>query len=224
MKIRPIFQFVLLALFALPFSAHAELQAVAADRSVPFGVAQGQLLLLDQQIVFADVQDPSKTFAVARSEVSSANVRDGIVTVLTNTPIAGSTTHTFRIATSESLDLAAWLSAEPATSAEAAPASDGEEEGFRYEFDVEEERTLAGDESGKLILTQDQIRYVSITEADRSFTWEYRDVKEFIRKNQNKIKIKSFAGADYTFTLIGEGLTSSDYRAIADRISASQAR
>ena len=215
----PLFVLSILACAAAAFAQEA-VQAVDAERSVPFGVAVGQLVQTGDQLLFVDQDDPAKTFAISRSNVADTRMVDGVLTVQTREAVVGSTTHTFRVSDVMSIDVDGWARSGPSPAMTATSESRPEDvDSFRLELDVEEERSFAGDETGKLLITHDEVRYTSVTDAERSFTWEYQDIKEFIRKNQNKVKIKAFTGKDYTFTLVGEGITSGQYREIVDRLA-----
>ena len=186
---------------------------MTAQRSVPFASEAGQVVVAGEQLLFVNRLDPQQTFSIDRSNIVEANELDSILTVRTSVPVAGSQEHSFRLSAPSAIDFAAWAGQSPT---QLQPSAGNE---FHLEFDVREERTLFGDETGKLVIGEDEVRYISVTNSDRSFAWQYQDIEEFIRKDEDRIKIKSFAGDGYTFTLLGQALSPRDYREIIDRMA-----
>ena len=68
------------------------------------------------------------------------------------------------------------------------------------------------------------VRFEDISNASRSKTWTYSQIKEFNRNGSKEIKIEPYKGDSHEFHVEGKDLTEEIYKTIADRIVAARGR
>jgi hypothetical protein len=115
-------------------------------------------------------------------------------------------------------ELTTWVRSVPAPSASA---DRQQPQSSTTSYQAEHDH-LFGSCSGRLIITQDQISYESVTNLDHSRQWAMKDIKELNRSSPYKIEIKPFTGDDYTFRLIGNGMSSEEYANLVKRVTAAR--
>lgn len=71
-------------MFASPAAAQSALQVHDAELAVPFGSAEGLLVLAGDQIVFVSPDNPDMSVAIGRADVKSADRSGDVVTVSTH--------------------------------------------------------------------------------------------------------------------------------------------
>ena len=197
--------------------AQTDVTATLAELSVSFGVVRGHLAAAKNQLVFVNADTPGQSFAIERQNIAGATMADDVLTIRTTDPVENQSQFNFRLeSTTAAQALLAWARSPATTSATEAGSATGSS---RLSFDVRDQRLFRGDEQGKLIVTDDQLLYESITAVGRSRRWALRDIKELKLKNPYKLVVKPFVGDDYTFTLVGDGMAEREYREIAGRIA-----
>lgn len=85
-------------------------------------------------------------------------------------------------------------------------------------FDV----THDGDR-GKLVIGADRVSFENISNASKSRSWAYSEIKEF-KRDGRELKIEGFHGSSHDFTTDGRAMSDSIYNAIAARIVAARPR
>lgn len=80
------------------------------------------------------------------------------------------------------------------------------------------------DDRGKLVVGDTGLRFEDISNAKRSRTWTYGQIKELKREGGNELKIEPFSGDSVEFHLDGPAMSDAIYNTIADRIVAARGR
>ena len=80
------------------------------------------------------------------------------------------------------------------------------------------------DDRGKLIVGARDIRFEDVSNAKRSRTWTYAQIKEFHRESSKELKIRPYEGDDVELRLEGKELTEAVYKNISDRIVTARGR
>jgi hypothetical protein len=81
-----------------------------------------------------------------------------------------------------------------------------------------------GDDRGKLVVSERGLRYENVSNASRSRSWNYSQIKELHRTDNNKVKIQPYSGDDWEFRFDGPAMSDSVYKMIADRIVAARGK
>jgi hypothetical protein len=81
-----------------------------------------------------------------------------------------------------------------------------------------------GSDTGRLMVTPTQVVYESVTDVNNSRQWSLSDIKEVHRDGPYKLKIVPFSGDDYSFQLMGQGMTSGQYQMLVERITGARVR
>jgi hypothetical protein len=76
---------------------------------------------------------------------------------------------------------------------------------------------------GKLIVTSRGLEYEGISDAKRSRSWTYSQIKE-LKRDGDDIKIEPYSGDSYEFEMKGKAMSKEIYQTIADRIVAARTR
>jgi len=79
------------------------------------------------------------------------------------------------------------------------------------------------DDRGKLVVAQNEVRFEDVSNASRSKTWTYAQIKEFRRSGGKELKIEPYKGDSHEFHIEGKDLTDDIYKTISDRIVAARA-
>ena len=81
-------------------------------------------------------------------------------------------------------------------------------------FDVQN-----GDQRGRLVVGPNALNFVSLTDADHSRSWQYSQIKEFKRDNDDKqIKVEPYHGDDYEFQFHNKAMFETAYDMISNHI------
>jgi hypothetical protein len=81
-----------------------------------------------------------------------------------------------------------------------------------------------GDDRGKLIVSATGVRFENVSNASKSRSWNYNQIKELHRTDNNKVKIEPYNGDDWEFRFDGPQMSDSVYKMIADRIVAARGK
>jgi len=79
------------------------------------------------------------------------------------------------------------------------------------------------DDRGKLIVGANGVSFEDVSNADRSRSWTYGQIKELKRQGR-EIKIEPHSGDSFEFRLEGSAMSDAVYNTIADRIVAARRR
>lgn len=85
-------------------------------------------------------------------------------------------------------------------------------------FDVKK-----GDDHGKLVVTSNGVSFENLSNAGKSRSWSYSQIKE-LKRDGSYVKIEPFSGDSYEFRVNGPAMSDAIYQTIADRIVASRRR
>jgi hypothetical protein len=77
---------------------------------------------------------------------------------------------------------------------------------------------------GKLIIDPSGVRFEDITDADKSRTWTYAQIRHFEREDDKKISIQAYSGDEYEFRLDGRAISDQAYSEITNRIVAARGK
>jgi len=78
------------------------------------------------------------------------------------------------------------------------------------------------DDRGKLLVTANGVSFEDISNANRSRSWRYAQIKELKRDSGNEIKIQPYSGDKFEFHVEGPFMSDTVYNMIADRIVAAR--
>ncbi|HEY1243165.1 MAG TPA: hypothetical protein VGF16_21525 [Bryobacteraceae bacterium] len=198
---------------------------------MPFGTVDGQLVISGQNLMFIDGQQPSGSFVVPRGDVRNATAHAGDLTFDLVRPVqdrGGSTSRlVFRLANPEGAQqFVQWFHQIQAGTGEAnratEPATGGNAQPL-MSFQVKHDHFI-GSDTGRLMVTPTQVVYESVTDVNNSRQWSLSDIKEVHRDGPYKLKIVPFSGDDYSFQLMGQGMTSDQYQMLVERITGARVR
>ncbi|HWR53233.1 MAG TPA: hypothetical protein VN428_19155 [Bryobacteraceae bacterium] len=205
-----------------------------AELSVPFGVVPGKLIKSGQYLIFVDDEQPGDSFVVPRRELANARREGETLRVDLNEPVRDRSGErrslVFRLSDPASAaPLLSWMQSAPAAGAAAGPASASARTdepatanaGLVYEV---KHNHKIGSCTGRLLISGDRVTYESVTELNDSRQWSLGDIQEVKRSSPYQVQIKPFVGNTYDFNLIGQGMDSTDYKQLVDRIASARAR
>lgn len=206
-------------------------QAEQVQLAVPFGTENGQLVISGQNLMFIDSQQPSGSFVVPRSNVRNTTAQAGDLTFDLVNPVqdrGGSTSRlVFRLANPEGAQqFVQWFHQTQGGSGEANRATEPGAANAQQplmSFQVKHDHFI-GSDSGRLMLTPTQLVYESVTNVNNSRQWNLSDIKEVHQDGPYKLKIVPFSGDDYSFELMGQGITSDQYQMLVDRVTSARVR
>lgn len=69
------------------------------------------------------------------------------------------------------------------------------------------------------MITNDQVIFDSTDNISDSRRWAFRDIKELKLKNPYELEIEPFDGGKYSLELVGQGMSSDQYRTLVDRVT-----
>jgi len=75
-----------------------------------------------------------------------------------------------------------------------------------------------GDQSGKLLINDNDVAFESLTDGKRSRTWKYAEVREVTKRGRKEMRIRPFKGDRYDFQFPDRGQRDKIYDAIANRV------
>ena len=210
-----------------PLWAQPSVQAQKAEMSIPFGVAAGTIVLVDDYLVFVDEENLGASFAVSRGDVKEIRTEGEAVVVETVRPIRDRTGTRSRVSFRLSGEagsglLGAWHGRRgfAGASAAAAVAEAGHGEGMTLSAS---HNHRLGSCSGRLLIREDRIVYESVDNVGHSREWKLSEIRKIEQKNPYELKVEPFRGGGYTFHLQGGGLDSGEFRNLVDRVAEARA-
>jgi hypothetical protein len=178
----------------------------------------GQLVLMEEEIRFADATDSSKSWVVRRSDIRSIKDVSGTVTFEGTKPFGTyGNTYVIVMEPQESRKLVTWFG-RPDT-AERSRAGETSE----IWMDVEHRHSQGDNCKGKLIAGPTSLRFESVTKADHSQSWDYGQIASFDKYSEaNEVKVKGKSGDPMTFKTVGRGSEKPVYDIVSQRIVAAR--
>lgn len=222
---------LLAALCVMTADAQDPVAVTDAEFSVPFGVADGRVIAVADQLLFVDEAQPHRSFALRRSNIIQSSSDNDVLSIRTDAPVNDATEFSFRVRSGDGAGIIAWLSASsayvtdtavlPSTNASADVSASGGSDAASLigEYRVAHNHFLGGCE-GTLRITDDGIDFQSITEANHSRRWQMSDVKELEHPNRDELRIAPMIGSQYDFDFVSERLISDEeFRRLSDRVA-----
>ncbi len=245
MKVTQLFSTVLIILgIGAAAFAQAPVKVQKAELSIPFGVVKGKLIAVGDTLVFVDEETPDASFSIEKATIRNFSEADGVITIDTNRPIKDRSGErsklAFRLSEGNGAGLAAWFK-DPASMVAAAvkPSGDSsvaktvtstvsQSSGMSSDnaaskvYQARQKRFPVGSTDGKLVISENEIAFESLNDIKRSQRWSYQDIKEIKQESTYLIEIVPFRGDKYKLELQGEGMSSSQFKALTDRIAAAR--
>ena len=242
MKVTQLFTTTLMILvMGLAVFAQTPVKVQRAELSIPFGVVKGKLIAVGDTLVFVDEETPDASFSIEKATIRNFSEADGVITIDTNRPIkdrSGERSRlAFRLTEGNGAGLAGWFK-DPASMATAAVKPNGDasaaktsspivsSSGMSSEtskvYQARQKRFPMGTTDGKLVISENEIGFESLNDIKRSQRWSYQDIKEIKQESTYLIEIVPFRGDKYKLELQGEGMSSSQFKALTDRIAAAR--
>ena len=206
--------------------------------AVPFGVVNGQLVPSGSNLMFVNPQQASNSFVIPRNNIRTLNNDGSQVTVDLDHPMQYPGGQASRIVfrlqdSSGAQELTQWFQQTPRSANETASTGSATGEANRttppnrnadMSFQVKHDHFLWGGDSGRLMVTPQEVIYESVTHANSSRQWKMSDIKEIKRDGPYKLTIVPFTGDHYDFSLLGNGLTSDQYQTIVNRVTSARVK
>lgn len=235
-------KFLRFVLFALTLSLGVSSQAQTpvkvqkAELSIPFGVVKGKLVAAGEMMVFVDEENTDASFVIEKSAIKGWNEQDSVLTIDTSRPIKDRSGErnrlAFRLVDGNATALAAWYKnsagtmsgttngSEAKVAAVTAPAP-ADMSGTKV-YQATQKRFPIGSTDGKLIVSETEIAFESLNDIKRSQRWSYQDIKEIKQISTYIIEVTPFRGDKYKLELQGEGMSSSQFKTLTDRIASAR--
>ncbi len=231
--------YLLSVAFAGLLNAQNAVQVQKAELSIPFGTVPGKLVSVGDYLVFVDDEKPENSFAVSRTDVRNVTSEKDTITLATSKPVrdrSGERSQfVFRVADPSALaSLAIWSKSQnpmppaptspgPAPSTPAASGSPAPAPAGPGIYEARHKHFPRGSCNGRLIITDKQVNYESVSKLDDSRRWELKDIKEVKRDSPYEIKIVPFVGHEYNLEIPGSGMDAAEYKTLLDRIAQARA-
>lgn len=196
----------------------SDLKVQVATLSVGEPVS-GKLAILPGTLVFVDDGKPEASFSIARENVQSISANGETATIQLAKAVkdrSGTSTRVIlRFTTAgEATDLQRWQGS--AMSAGTAGAS---ADAKTFTYSAQRKKRFRSNTDGKFIIDGERVIFESTENASESRRWEMKEIREFKMKNLFEVEVTNSTDEKYTLTLSGQGMDSSEYRDIADRIA-----
>lgn len=216
-----------------PLPAQTGGNAYQAELSVPFGTAQGKLLLLGDYLVFVDDLQLPDSFVISRDVIERVSGGSQMVTIETKRPVRDRSGErvrfSFRLTPGvDPVLVTRWFQgrsvAGAGTTAQAPtpmPAGEKPVAAGEMVYKVQHDHRL-GSCQGRLAVSQDRIVYESIDNLGHSRNWLLKDIKELSLDNPYTLNIDPFSGAKYKIHFQGQGMEPEVYRSLVDRVTAAR--
>ena len=78
-----------------------------------------------------------------------------------------------------------------------------------------------GDQKGKLVVSETDLRFESLTDAKHSRSWKYSDIRSF-EKKRKAFRVRGFSGPRYDFQLPNDQLRDKIFDLISPKIVAAR--
>lgn len=234
-------RFVLFALavtMGMGVQAQAPVKVQRAELSIPFGVVKGKLIAAGDLMVFVDEENTDASFTIEKASIKGWNEQEGVITIDTSKPIKDRSGErnrlAFRLVDGNGAALAAWYknsasgmstamtSGESKAAGVTAPTPASADMSGTKVYQATQKRFPVGSTDGKLLISETEIAFESLNDIKRSQRWSYRDIKEIKQVSTYIIEIAPFRGDKYKLELQGEGMSSSQFKTLTDRIASSR--
>lgn len=209
--------------------AQAPVTAGGAELSVPFGSADGQVVVVADYLLFVNADRPESSFALERSNVVSASIQNENVVLQTRERVGDLSQFIFHLDDPMQVGMVVgWAGGATQVGAGAGASQTGAGSNTNPgaiigEYQARHDHLFRGGCEGKLVITGTQVSFESVTDIDHSRRWDIEDMKEVKRDNPYKLELKPFTGDDYSFELLGgEGMSSAQFKALTDVVTESR--
>lgn len=202
--------------------AQSDIHVQSAELSVPFGVQEGSVVLVDDRLIFVDATEPSASFAIAKSNVATVDQDGEVVTIAVRRP-GGNGRRELSMRLSEPDAVVSWHARTRSASATASAQRDVEATGAVASYQAQHDHRL-GTCLGQLIIMENRLAFESISEVNDSRQWAFDDIREVRQDGIYKLSITPFIGNSYNLQLVGRGMDSAQYRNLVDKITGARAR
>lgn len=203
--------------------AQTDLRVFRADLSVSFGGVVGKLILHPAMLTFIDDERPEASFAVEKGDIEKLENENETVRIQLRRSVrdrSGETNRVvLRLATQgEASSVARWWGGGSAASASASESS-GSANNEELVFSARRKKRFRSNTAGKLMITGEQVIFESTDNIADSRRWALRDIKELKLKNPYELDIEPFDGNKYSLELVGQGMSTDQYRILVDRVT-----
>jgi hypothetical protein len=210
-----------------PAAPLANPQPQPAQLAVPFGVVEGQLVVSGHNLMFIDQQNPGNSFTIPSDDIRNVSAAGSRLTIDLSRPVQDSAGPTSRLVFRMTNPIGAedftqWVHQTQGLAV--APAGTADRAGLpnappvTMSFEVKHNHRI-GSDTGRLLVTPNQINYESVSNLNNSRQWNFSDIKEVKRDGPYKLKIVPFSGDTYDFELMGQGITSDQYHMLVDDVT-----
>lgn len=210
-----------ICLFGFGVTTHAQttVEVIPAEMAAGFAGNEGSVVLVSDQLVFVDADDPGASFALSRANVTAVDREQDVVTVSLRTAVRSQRQVRFRL--DRPAEVVGWYNRTSGGSASApvAVAAGGSDLTFQVRHDH-----LMGGCNGRLIVMQDRLAFESLDERNDSRQWVFSDISELTQDGIYKLKVRPFIGNEYNFELVGRGMDSQQFRELSSKIAEARAR
>ena len=240
MKVTQLFTTTLMILvMGVAVFAQTPVKVQKAELSIPFGVVKGKLIAVGDTLVFVDEETPDASFSIEKATIRNFSEADGVITIDTNRPIKDRSGErsklAFRLSEGNGAGLAAWFkdpssmvasavkpngesSATKTSTLTASSSSSGMSSETSKVYQARQKRFPMGSTDGKLVISENEIAFESLNDIKRSQRWSYQDIKEIKQESTYLIEVIPFRGDRYKLELQGEGMSSSQFKALTDKV------
>lgn len=216
---------VLLALVTVSAWAADRITVYRVTLAGPMGSDSGHLVASGDQLIFVDDTNANGSFVIPRSDIRSLQIDNGLLTIGMSRPfrdLYGSTSNIVVHVTDPNTPnlIASWVGMPLTAIGEASRVVPGGTTTFTSAtiFDAR----YHGDR-GKLIVNDTGLNWQDLSDASRSRSWSYAQIKELKRdKDENAIKIEPYNGEEHKFKIAGPFMTDTVYNMVADRVVAAR--
>jgi len=200
-----------------------------AKMSVPFGDVKGNLLLVEDLLIFMNEKDYESSFAIHRREIARIDALDKELFVETREPIrdqAGSRTRlAFRLEDRNTAPVLAWFERRQ-TVPQAETIAEMVAPDVRVPlkiYDAKHKHSFFGSCQGKLVISENLISYESLSNRSHSRQYPFTDIKKLKRTGPYELEVETYNRGSYKFDLQGSGMDIADFRNLEEAIAAVRA-
>ena len=194
-----------------------------AQITTSYGTEPGKLITVGDRMIFVDEVNPGNSFAIPRSEITSLNLGNGVMTINLTQPFASpfgsGSTMMVRLSNPNSPgEIASWAGIS------GGPLGEASREAVQPGAPLYEYNARHDDDEGRLVLGANEVSWQDLKHANRSRTWAYSAIKKFERdSDDHEVKLEPYGGDTYKFKIEGgKTITNEVYNLIADRIIAAR--